>query len=203
VSSPKAQHRRPGTGGLGVDSTPIAVIHWPDERQHRFAPMNADDRNRLTGRIRALMAKTVANGCTEEEELSAARMAGKLAEQLDGAPSDAAPQPETQPEASWAAQERDSPQYQGLLEKNTLEGLLKTALQELSLNHINTVSPPRRNIRGQPVEWVRTQDLLEPYLAMMLGSGGSRMACTIVSGLIQELILDGLLPDALAIPRGD
>ena len=38
------------------------------------------DRDKLRGRIAALLAKTVANGCTEEEALSAA---GKVAELLD------------------------------------------------------------------------------------------------------------------------
>jgi hypothetical protein len=159
--------------------------------------MSIDDRAKGLARLRALMAMTTANGCTEEEELAAARMVARAVEQLDGAP---AASPATDP--SWAARERDNPQYQTLLEKNTLEGLLKAALQELALAHINTVSPPRRSLRGQPVEWVRTTELLLPYFNMMLGgAGGSRLARDMVEAIVEELILDGLLPDALAMPR--
>ena len=151
----------------------------------------------MLARLHALMAMTTANGCTEEEELAAARMVAKLIEQIDGQPPAAGT---TDP--SWAARERDNPQYQALLEKNTLEGLLKAALQELALGHINTVSPAKRNIRGQAVEYIRTTDLLQPYFAMMLGSAGaSRMARSFVDTALEELIYDGLLPDALAIPR--
>lgn len=160
--------------------------------------MTTDERARLQARLRGLMARTIANGCTDEEELAAARMVGKVVEQLDGLPG-AGPRAQ----ASWAATERQSPQYQQLLEKNTLEGLLKAAVQELALNHINTVSPPKRNIRGQPVERVRTTELLEPYLAMMLGTGSSRLGRDIIARVVEELILDGMLPEALAIPRGE
>jgi hypothetical protein len=161
--------------------------------------MSTDDRTRTLARLRALMAMTVINGCTADEEISAARMIAKLMEQMDGNPVNSAA---TDP--SWAARERDNPQYQLLLEKNTLEGLLKATLQELALAHINTVSPAKRNLRGQPVEWVRTTELLLPYFNMMLGgAGGSRLARGIVEGILEELILDGLLPDALAMPRGD
>lgn len=160
--------------------------------------MSIDDRAKGLARLRALMAMTTANGCTEEEELSAARMVAKVVEQLDGNP--AVQQAE---DPSWAARERDNPQYQLLLEKNTLEGLLKATLQELALAHINTVSPARRNLRGQPVEWVRTTELLLPYFNMMLGSAGSsRLARDMVDGAVEELIQDGLLPDALPMPRG-
>ncbi len=159
--------------------------------------MTADDRSRFLPRLRALMAMTVANGCAEEEELSAARMVAKLVEQMDGNPANAAA---TDP--SWAARERDNPQYQALLEKSTLEGLLKAALQELALGHINTVSPANRNLRGQPVERVRTTELLVPYFTMMLGSAvSSRMARDMVDDTLEELIYDGLLPEILAIPR--
>jgi hypothetical protein len=159
--------------------------------------MSIDDRAKGLARLRALMAMTTANGCTEEEELAAARMVGKLVEQLDGNPG---AQPATDP--SWAARERDNPQYQLLLEKNTLEAMLRTALQEMAMAHINTVSPPKRNLRGQPVEWLRTTELMLPYFNMMLGSAGaSRMARNIVEAMVEELILDGLLPDAVALPR--
>lgn len=159
--------------------------------------MNADDRARSLARLHALMAMTVANGCTEDEELSAARMVAKMVEQIDGQIGGTATA-----DPSWAARERDNPQYQALLEKNTLEGLLKAALQELALSHINTVSPAKRNLRGQPVEHVRTSDLLLPYFAMMLGgAGASRMARSMVADMVDELVYDGLLPDRLALPR--
>jgi hypothetical protein len=161
--------------------------------------MTVEDRGRLLVRLHALMAMTVANGCTEEEELNAARMVAKLMEQLDRAP---AATGATDP--SWAQRERGDPQYKALLEKNTLEGLLKAALQELALGHINTVSPPKRNLRGQPVEYVRTVNLILPYFGMMLGSAGaSGMARNMVSDIVEELIQDGLLPDVLTLPRGD
>lgn len=156
--------------------------------------MNADERSRLLARMRALMAKTVANGATAEEELTAAAMAGKLAAQLDTAP---------KPQVSWAVEERKSPEYQALLEKNTLENLFKAAVQELALNHINTVSPPRRKVAGEPVEWVLTRELVGPHLSMMLGAGGSRLHWDLLSQAIEELIYDGALPERLAIPLGD
>lgn len=157
----------------------------------------SDDRAKSLARLRALMAMTTVNGCTEEEELAAARMVGRLVEQLDGNPAMAA-----RNDASWAARERDNPQYQVLLEKNTLEGLLKAALQELALAHINTVSPAKRDLRGRPVQWVRTTEVLLPYFTMMLGgAGASRLARDMVDGIVEELTLDGLLPDALALPR--
>jgi hypothetical protein len=159
--------------------------------------MSGEGRNPSLARLRALMAMTTLNGCTEEEELSAARMVAKVIEQMDGQPGASGT---TDP--SWAARERDNPQYQALLEKNTLEGLLKAALQELALGHINTVSPVRRNVRGMAVERVPTPDLLRPYFNMMLGSAGaSRMAHGIVDDILAELIYDGLLPDILTIPR--
>ncbi|CAA7612233.1 conserved hypothetical protein [Magnetospirillum sp. SS-4] len=161
------------------------------------AAMTADDRVRSLARLRALMAMTVANGCTEEEELSAARMVAKMVEQIDGQIGGSAAA-----DPSWATRERDNPQYQALLEKNTLEGLLKSALQELALNHINTVSPSRRDLRGRPVEYVRTGDILLPYFTMMLGgAGASRMARAMVADMVDELVYDGLLPDRLALPR--
>jgi len=159
--------------------------------------VTAETRERALARLRALMSMTTANGCTEEEELAAARMVAKLIEQIDGQPAAAG-----STDSSWASRERDNPQYQALLEKNTLEGLLKAALQELALGHINTVSPAKRNIRGQAAEYVRTTDLLQPYFAMMLGSAGaSRMARSMIDTTLEELIYDGLLPDMLAIPR--
>ncbi|MBX9635760.1 MAG: hypothetical protein K2X44_12325, partial [Magnetospirillum sp.] len=70
----------------------------------------------------------------------AARMIGKAIAQVDAMSGGAPAEPE-KPEPSWAQTERDSREYQILLEKNTAETLLKAAVQELALNHINTVSP--------------------------------------------------------------
>lgn len=169
-------------------------------------------RVRLLMRLRALMAHSVANGATEAEELAAARMVGKLIAQLDGTPNAAsasatppAPAPELRPasQPSWAEAERKSPEYQRLLEKNVMESLFKAAVQELSLNHINTVSPPRRRIAGEPVERVDTRAMMEPHLSMVLAPGGMMMARHILADTIEELIQDGALPPWLDIPLGD
>lgn len=161
-------------------------------------PLPAALRQRLLMRLRALMARTVANGCTEDEELVAARMVGKLATQLDGA---APPEPEA-PKVSWAQSERASPEYQSILEKTTAETLLKAAVQELALNHINTVSPPRRRRPGEPVERVDIHALLGPHLAMMLCTAETRMGRHILRQIIDELVDEGALPPYLDLPIG-
>lgn len=161
-------------------------------------PLPPAVRERLLLRLRALMARTVANGCTGEEELAAARMVGKVAAQLDGG---AAPEPE-KPPAPWAQAERASPEYQSLLEKNTAEALLKAAVQELALNHINTVSPPRRRLAGEPTERVGIHELLEPHLGMMLSGAGTRMGRQILRQVVDELVYDGALPAFLDLPIG-
>lgn len=155
-------------------------------------------RQRLLARLRALMARTVANGCTEEEELAAARMVGKVAMQIDGG---RAPEP-APPPAAWAQAERSSAEYQSLLEKNTAESLLKAAVQELALNHINTVSPPRRRIVGEPTERVGIHELLDPHLGMILTTAGTRMGRQILRQIIDELVYDGALPAFLDLPIG-
>lgn len=153
--------------------------------------MTEDERSHLLARLRALMSRTVANGCTVDEELAAARAVSRTIGQLDAA----------SPPAAWARDERADPGFQALLERNTLESLLKAAVRELALGHINTVSPPRRRIPApQPVEWVGVPELVEPPLAMMLGAGNSRLARTIITRTIAELIDDGQLPPRLAIP---
>lgn len=152
----------------------------------------------MVARLRALMARTVANGCTEDEELAAARMVGKVAAQLDGS---APPEPEPEP-VPWAQSERSSAEYQTILEKTTAETLLKAAVQELALNHINTVSPPRRRLSGEPTERVGIHDLLEPHLGMMLSTAGTRMGRQILRQIIDELIYDGALPAFLDLPIG-
>lgn len=161
-------------------------------------PLPPAVRERLLARLRALMARTVANGCTAEEELAAARMVGKVAGQLDGG---APPAPEPPP-APWAQAERASPEYQAVLEKNTAEALLKAAVQELALNHINTVSPPRRRVAGEPTERVGIHELLEPQLGMMLSAAGTRMGRQILRQVIDELVYDGALPAFLDLPVG-
>lgn len=161
-------------------------------------PSAAALRQRLLARLRALMARTVANGCTEEEELAAARMVGKVAAQLDGG---APPAPEPPP-APWAQAERSSAEYQTLLEKNTAESLLKAAVQELALNHINTVSPVRKRNLGEPTERVDIHELLEPHLGMMLAVGGTRMGRQILRRMVDELVYDGDLPRFLDMPLG-
>lgn len=161
-------------------------------------PASPDLRDRLLTRLRALMTRTVANGCTDEEELAAARLVGKVMAQIDGT---TPPDPETVP-PPWAKAERSSSEYQTLLEKNTAETLLKAAVQELAINHINTVSPPRRHIRGEPVERVDIFELLEPHLGMMLTTAGTRMGREILHRTIEELIYDGALPRYLDLPIG-
>jgi len=158
--------------------------------------MTEDARTRQITRLRALMSRTVANGCTEDEELAAARLVGRVVEAIEGAPA-----PPSQAEAARA--ERQSPEYRMLLEKNTLEGLLKAAVQELSLNHINAVAPPRPKVAGQPVQWFRVPEILEAHLAMVLGVGSARMSREIIGRTIEELVQDGQLPARLAIPIGD
>ncbi|MGE5516488.1 MAG: hypothetical protein ACM31D_11785 [Bacteroidota bacterium] len=155
-------------------------------------------RQRLVTRLRALMARTVANGCTEDEELAAARMVGKVAAQLDGG-APPAPEPTAVP---WAQSERSSAEYQTILEKTTAETLLKAAIQELALNHINTVSPPRRRLPGEPTERVGIHDLLDPHLGMMLSTAGTRMGRQILRQIIDDLVYDGALPAFLDLPIG-
>ncbi|MDA8233042.1 MAG: hypothetical protein M0006_17060 [Magnetospirillum sp.] len=153
------------------------------------------ERSDLRATLRALMARTVANGCTEAEELTAARLAGRVAALIDGAGHRA-------PHADAGRSERNSAEYRALLERTVLESLLKAAIHELSLNHINMVSPPRRRAEGQAVEQVGVGALLEPHFAMMLG-GRSAMARDIIAQVIEELILEGQLPPHMAIPVGD
>ncbi len=161
--------------------------------------MSPEERARLLHRLRALMARTVANGCTEQEEMAAARLVGRMAAQLEGGTAEA-PLP---PPAEQVRAERESAGYQAALERTTLEGLLKAAIQELSLNHINTVSPPGRKLRGQAVSWVAVPDMLLAHLSMVLEIGPSRLAQDIVAATVEELIQDGQLPARLAIPLGE
>lgn len=160
---------------------------------------NTTVRDRLVLRLRALMARTVANGCTEEEELVAARMVGKAIAQVDAMGGGAPPE---QAEPSWAQAERESREYQTLLEKNTAESLLKAAVQELALNHINTVSPARKHSANEPTERVDIHELLEPHLGMMLAVGGTRMGRQILRRMVEELVYDGALPRFLEMKRG-
>jgi hypothetical protein len=157
--------------------------------------MSADEHDRSLARLRALMAHTVTNGCSPEEELAAARQVGRLISQMDGGGYGLADDMALEPGG-----ERQSAGYRDSLEKNTLEGLFKSAVQELSLAHINIVSPPRRRPAGQPVQWVQVADLLQGHLVMALGIAGSRLGREILVRTIEELIQDGMLPDRLAVP---
>jgi len=162
--------------------------------------MTAEDRARLIGRLRALMSRTVANGCTEEEELAAARQVAKAIEQLGEAPESIA----LAPQADRMRAERESRDYQLLLERTTLEGLFKAAIQELALNHVNTVAPPQRKPSpGTRVEWLRVPEMLEAHLSMALAIGNSRLARDILAATLEELVQDGMLPARLAVPIGD
>lgn len=144
------------------------------------------------------MARTVANGATASEELVAARMAAKVIAQLDGAaPPEAAPPP-----PNWAQAERDSREYQQLLEKNTTETLFKNAVQEMALDQINRVAPPRRRQPGERLERVDIHDLLDAHLGMALSVGSNRLARDILARTIDELVYDGQLPSYLDIPVG-
>jgi hypothetical protein len=161
---------------------------------------NATMRERLIGRLRALMARTVANGCTADEELVAARMVAKAIAQVDalaGNPPDSA-----EPAPLWAKQERDSAEYQAVLEKNTAEAMLKAAVLELSVAHVNLVSPPRPRRSGQPVQRVGIHDLLEPHLGMVLAVGGTRMGRQLLRQTIDELVYEGALPPSVDMPLG-
>ncbi|MEW5729296.1 MAG: DUF2786 domain-containing protein [Pseudomonadota bacterium] len=168
--------------------------------------MTAEVRARVLARLRALMARTVANGATPEEEMVAARMVGRLMTQLDamdGTPPLPPPPPRPEPPPSWAQAELNSREYKQLLEKNTLEGLFKAAVQELALDHINTVSPPRRRLDGEPVQRVDTRDLLLPHLGMMLAPGATQLARDLLRQSVEELIYDGALPPWLDIPLAE
>lgn len=160
-------------------------------------PPSAVLRPRLLARLRALMARTVANGCTEQEELAAARLVGTVAAQLDGGAA-----PEAIPAAPWAQVERNSAEYQAILRRTTAETLLKAAIQELALTHINTVSPPHRRAAGLPTERIGIHDLLAPHFGMMLNAAATRMGGQILGEVIDELVEDGALPPYLDLPVG-
>lgn len=161
--------------------------------------MTSDEKHRALQRLHALMAHTVANGCTADEELSAARMAGRLADEIMGAVTDELPESfEPLRPADRLRAERESAEYKAALEKSTVEGLLKSAVQELSLAHINTLAPPgRRADRG--VEWLDVRHLLNSHLSMVLGVSSARMSRQVLADTIEELVQDGMLPDRLAV----
>jgi hypothetical protein len=166
------------------------------------APSTADAgvRDRLLHRLRSLMSRTVANGATAEEELVAARMAGRVMTQLDSMAGIAPLAAPASPDPSWVRTERDSREYQQLLEKNTTEALLKAAVQELALEHVNRVAPSRKRLPGEVVERVGILPLLEPYLGMVLSAGQTRQGRDILRRTIEELVYDGALPPHLDIP---
>jgi hypothetical protein len=162
--------------------------------------MISDEKHRALQRLHALMAHTVANGCTADEELSAARMAGRLAEEIMGGASiglDMSYEP-LRPEDRLKA-ERESPDYQAALENSTVEGLLKSAIQEMSMSHINTLSPPGRRLDGRQTQWLDVRQLLNAHLSMVLQVSNTRLARQILADTIEELVQDGMLPDRLAV----
>lgn len=179
--------------------------------------MTSDDRIRALTRLHALMAHTVANGCTEEEELSAARMAGRLAEEILAASGGAAEggeafspydlsgggatlRPSERVVAERLRAERESADYRAALIRSTMEGLLKSAVQELAMSHLNTVSPPAKRGENRRVQMVNVRVMLLDHLSMALGVSNARMSRDILADTIEELILDGMLPDRLPVP---
>ncbi len=163
--------------------------------------MISDEKHRALQRLHALMAHTVANGCTADEELSAARMAGRLADEIVGSSVADTSLDSIEPlrPADSLRAERESADYKAALEKSTVEGLLKSAVQELSMAHINTVSPPGRRMDGA-VQWLDVRHLLNSHLSMVLGVSNTRMSRQVLADTIEELVQDGMLPERLAIP---
>ena len=165
--------------------------------------MNPDEKNRSVQRLHALMSHTMVNGCTLDEELSAARMAGRLADEIAQASlqgnSMALPLDSVGLDSAGQVRaERESPDYKAALEKSTMEGLLKSAIQEMSMSHINTLAPPGRR-SGSTKQWLDIRQLLNAHLSMVLGVSHTRMAKQVLADTIEELIQDGMLPDRLAV----
>jgi len=162
--------------------------------------MISDEKHRALQRLHALMAHTVANGCTADEEISAARMAGRLADEIMGSSIANTSLDSFEPlrPADSLRAERESADYKAALEKSTVEGLLKSAVQELSMTHINTVSPPGRRLDGS-VQWLDVRHLLNSHLSMVLGVSNTRMSRQVLADTIEELVQDGMLPERLAI----
>ena len=153
-----------------------------------------DERQRAFVRLHALMAHTVANGCTDEEEVSAARMAGRLADDILKMSGDNV----GEPSASQVRVERQSGGYQAALEKTMVEGLLKSAIQEMALSHINQLAPPGRSSGGQ-TQWLDIRSLLGGHLSMVLGVANSSVGRKVLADIVEELVQDGMLPDRLAV----
>lgn len=160
--------------------------------------MNPDEKNRSVQRLHALMSHTVANGCTLDEQISAARMAGRLADEIAQGSSKEDSMALPLDSAGQVRAERESADYKAALEKSTMEGLLKSAIQEMCMSHINTLAPPgRRN--GSTKQWLDMRQLLNAHLSMVLGVSHTRMAKQVLADTIEELIQDGMLPDRLAV----
>lgn len=180
--------------------------------------MTSDDRIRAMTRLHALMAHTVANGCTEDEELAAAGMAGRLAQEIaalsggggpSSGPNSGSPyalggedylRPADRVAAEHVRAERESAEYKAALAKSTMEGLLKSAVQELAMAHLNTVSPPGKRGEHRRTQMIDARTILLNHLSMALGVASARMSRDILADTIEELIQDGMLPDRLAIP---
>ena len=177
----------------------------PSLNQQHIAAMISDEKFRALQRLHALMSHTVVNGCTVDEELSAARMAGRLAEEILGNEASAKSTSSSPSSASLSLDpadrvraERESPDYKAALERSTMEGLLKSAIQELSMSHINTLAPPGRRVDGPPM-WLDVRQMLDGHLSMVLGVANTRMARKVLADTIEELVQDGMLPDRLAV----
>ena len=151
-------------------------------------------RRRALQRLHALMAHTVANGCTDDEEVSAARMAGRLADDIMKMTNDA----DGEPSASQVRAERQSGGYQAALEKTMVEGLLKSAVQEMALSHINQLAPPGRSPGGH-AQWLDMRALVGGHLGMVLGVANSPLGRKVLADIVEELVQDGMLPDRLAV----
>lgn len=181
--------------------------------------MTSDDRIRAMTRLHALMAHTMANGCTEDEELAAAGMAGRLAQEIAALPGSDPESPSRSPSGSnyelggqdylrpadrvaadHVRAERESADYKAALAKSTMEGLLKSAVQELAMAHLNTVSPPGKRGEHRRTEMIDARTILLNHLSMALGVASARMSREVLADTIEELIQDGMLPDRLAIP---
>lgn len=150
-------------------------------------------------KLRALMARTVANGCTPEEELQAARMVAKIVGDMEDLPATSANQSGVRP-TSWAAAEQNSREYQLILERNTSEMLLKAAITELSLSHIHNIAPPRQKGLGEPTSRIEINSLLVPHLSMVLPSINTKPGYQMLTRILAELAEEGAIPRWIDVP---
>ena len=167
--------------------------------------MTPDRRAQVLARLRALMAMTVAHGCTEDEELAAARQVARTIAELDA---DAAAIAAAPVAGGWAGRERADPAYRATLDRAMLRDLLKAAVRELALAHLATLLP--RRVKGttpsapRPRVRADTRALLLDAMAAALGAvSGPRPAQDEIAAALDDLIEDGSLPATLALPIED